>query len=488
MFVAALVVALTVFGGTASANTCTISWVGDVDDRWYGGTETDTNWREDRLPGAGDHVCISPGATVRISSPVTIGALTTSGTLRIEIAGPAQYGRLAVAGNASLGGTLAVESSAFAPFPGQTFDVLTHGIRSGFFASVVGLDSAPGMRYALQYGALTTRLVAQDDDADDDGVRDAADNCALVPNADQANNDGDSRGDACDPDDDNDGHFDVADNCPRTANPDQADADGDGIGDACDSDVDGDGRGDESDNCPRDATPDRADLDRDGRGDACDSDDDGDGVDDWADAFPRDESEWADRDGDGVGDNRDNCPAVANSSQADGDGDGVGDACDPVDGRDVDGDGVPSADDNCPYTANPDQADADLDGRGDACDAADPSSAGCRVWLLNAVAGTAGLRGTAHARSTSDVSGQLRYKEAGGLELRADEIWSLTCSDDGRSAALTGAGMVGGATAVRFRIELGTGASGGYRVRLSNGYDSGERTLDSGNVRIRPPA
>jgi predicted dienelactone hydrolase len=35
-----------------------------------------------------------------------------------------------------------------------------------------------------------------------------------------------------------------------------------------------------------------------------------------------------------------------------------------------DGDGVPDAADNCPATANPDQADADSDGTGDACDAA----------------------------------------------------------------------------------------------------------------------
>jgi len=36
----------------------------------------------------------------------------------------------------------------------------------------------------------------------------------------------------------------------------------------------------------------------------------------------------ADSDGDGIVDNQDNCPAVANSDQADGDGDGIGDACD----------------------------------------------------------------------------------------------------------------------------------------------------------------
>src|SRR5262249_51413446 len=37
-----------------------------------------------------------------------------------------------------------------------------------------------------------------------------------------------------------------------------------------------------------------------------------------------------DTDGDGVGDDLDDCPAVANGDQADVDGDGVGDLCDPL--------------------------------------------------------------------------------------------------------------------------------------------------------------
>ncbi len=58
-----------------------------------------------------------------------------------------------------------------------------------------------------------------------------------------------------------------------------------------------------------------------------------------------------DKDGDGISDNVDNCPAVVNVDQADGDGDGVGNACD-----------------NCLTLSNPDQADADADQVGDACD------------------------------------------------------------------------------------------------------------------------
>jgi hypothetical protein len=87
----------------------------------------------------------------------------------------------------------------------------------------------------------------------------------LAPNADQADNDGDSDGDACDLDDDNDGVLDAADNCPLDANADQADLDGDNIGDACD------------DNCPVTPNGDQLDFDGDGAGNACDGDIDGDG-------------------------------------------------------------------------------------------------------------------------------------------------------------------------------------------------------------------
>jgi hypothetical protein len=110
-------------------------------------------------------------------------------------------------------------------------------------------------------------------------------------------------------------------------------------------DGDGDGVGDDADNCPEVANADQADADMDDLGDACDEVMDLDG------------------DGDGVADGADNCPEDANADQADLDEDAQGDACDD----DQDGDGVANGEDNCPRAENANQADADNNGVGDAC-------------------------------------------------------------------------------------------------------------------------
>ena len=187
-------------------------------------------------------------------------------------------------------------------------------------------------------------LADTDGDADNDG----ADNCPLVKNAEQVDTDEDGTGNVCDTDDDADTVLDGVDNCPLIANTDQADTDGDEAGNVCDTDDDGDTILDGVDNCPLIANTDQLDTDGDKAGNVCDTDIDGDGVLNDKDVFPLDKDESADTDGDKIGDNADNCPAVANADQVNTDGlaDG-GNACD----ADDDEDGVADTSDDFPLNA-----------------------------------------------------------------------------------------------------------------------------------------
>ena len=198
---------------------------------------------------------------------------------------------------------------------------------------------------------------------------DGADDCSygtFDPSNDGLDTDGDGIADVGDPDDDNDGVIDDNDCAPLDASiscvdsdedgvdddgdafPDDStewsDTDGDGVGDNADTDDDDDGWSDQdevvcgSELLDSGSVP--ADSDADGECDALDPDDDDDGVVDSDDAFPSNPTEWADTDGDGIGNNAD----------GDDDGDGWGDSTesdcgsDPMDGevspKDIDGDGA----------------------------------------------------------------------------------------------------------------------------------------------------
>jgi len=74
-------------------------------------------------------------------------------------------------------------------------------------------------------------VVTPGDDVDADTTPNGEDNCPYLANPDQANNDGDSEGDACDPDDDNDGIPDESDQCPFQGEDNDGAADTDGCPD-----------------------------------------------------------------------------------------------------------------------------------------------------------------------------------------------------------------------------------------------------------------
>ena len=98
----------------------------------------------------------------------------------------------------------------------------------------------------------------------------------------------------------------------------------------------------------------------------------------------------------------------------------VGDVCDP----DNDNDGLDDEDDNCPLIANPDQADADDDGVGDACDI-------CPDTLVGAVVDETGCPLPIPADFDGDLDGD--------LDVDQDDFGHI-------QACLTGSGFVQGLT------------------------------------------
>jgi streptogramin lyase len=284
-------------------------------------------------------------------------------------------------------------------------------------------------------------------DVDGDGVPDCIDNCPTVPNTDQANEDGDSAGDACDAfifdptetlDSDGDGIGDNADGCPF--DPDKASAGACGCG-VAETDTDGDGTPNCIDLCAAD--PAKTAPGQCGCG-VVDSDGDGDGTADCNDLCASDPAKTApgacgcgvadtDTDGDGTPNCNDLCasdpaktaPGVCGcgvvESTADADGDGTPDcvdqcAADPaktlpgvcgcgVADTDTDGDGTADCNDLCANDSAKTQpglcgcgvADTDTDGDG---------TADCNDLCASDPAKTApGVCGCGVVESTADADG-----------------------------------------------------------------------------------
>ena len=169
-----------------------------------------------------------------------------------------------------------------------------------------------------------------------------------------------------------------------------------------------------------------------------------------------------DSDSDGLLDDVDNCPAVANANQADGDGDGVGDVCDacPNDAtNDGDGDGVCQDVDNCPTVANDDQADDNGDGLGDACVSPDADIAPTAIIEGDVIIGAAAvIGGYSRIRDGATVNGAIG--DAVSIGAGATVQAGAVIGDNSQLGAgsTIGAGCVIGARA-NIGADVGLGAN-----------------------------
>lgn len=120
------------------------------------------------------------------------------------------------------------------------------------------------------------------------------------------------------------------------------------------------------------------------------------------------------------------------------------------------------------------------------------STEGCKVTYGGRITAANGDRATFGGNAKADgPKGNENYQDHGPatpMHVKSSEVLVVTCSADGTSASIFGTATVDGAGTFGFRIDvrdLGEpGASDRYRIRLSNGYDSGDRQLEGGNIQI----
>jgi len=159
------------------------------------------------------------------------------------------------------------------------------------------------------------------------------------------------------------------------------------------------------------------------------------------------------------------------------------------------GPGLPGADVITAY------ADTDNDNVNDATEPEDTASKtwvipasteGCKVTYGGGITAANGDKATFGGNAKADgLKGQEEYQDHGpaaDMNVHSIDVLAVVCSADGTMASIFGTATVDGSGSFDYRIDLKDlaepGSSDTYRIRLSNGYDSGEQVLEGGNVQI----
>jgi hypothetical protein len=74
------------------------------------------------------------------------------------------------------------------------------------------------------------------------------------------------------------------------------------------------------------------------------------------------------------------------------------------------------------------------------------------------------------------------------MNVHSRNVQAVACNAAGTSASIFGTATINGAGTFDYRIDVvdmgEPGRSDTYRIRLSNGYDSGVHTLAGGNIQL----
>jgi hypothetical protein len=121
------------------------------------------------------------------------------------------------------------------------------------------------------------------------------------------------------------------------------------------------------------------------------------------------------------------------------------------------------------------------------------STPGCKVTGGGRITAHNGDKGTFGGNAMADgLQGEEEYQDHGpaqAMNVHSIEIQAVVCSADGTKASIFGTATIDGGGSFNFRIDVADngepGSSDTYRIRLSNGYDSGVQTLaKGGNIQI----
>jgi hypothetical protein len=105
----------------------------------------------------------------------------------------------------------------------------------------------------------------------------------------------------------------------------------------------------------------------------------------------------------------------------------------------------------------------------------------------------ANFGGNAHVSDAGDASGQEEYQDKGPadpMNVHSISVLAVVCTTAGiKEAQIYGEATIDGSGSYKFRIDVKDIAEPGvgkdtYRITLQTGYDSGEHTLEGGNVQI----